>query len=269
MFVVADDENHLGMFPGAGAGAGTLIPIAAGELPLGKGPRKRHKPDFESLARLPAFAGHPLGALLALGSCSKPNRCRGIAMGFDPHGMLEGARTILDLAGLREALDSRFGCLNIEGAVVVGDELVLLQRGNKGDRRNARIRMRLDRVLSAITGDRALLDALIDIHEHELGAIGDVPLGFSDAAALPDGRMVFTAIAEDTDDSYEDGGCAGSAIGVLDRMGRLGFFERIEGDPKVEGVEVAMADVRIRIMLVTDADDAEVPGTLLEAWLAA
>src|SRR5271169_2423622 len=33
-------------------------------------------------------------------------------------------------------------------------------------------------------------------------------------AALPDGTMVFTAVAEDTDDNYNDGACAGAAVGI-------------------------------------------------------
>jgi hypothetical protein len=245
LYVVPDDENHLGIFPEEGARPGTLAWIAEGTLPLAKDPRKRRKPDFESLARLPAFGAHPHGALLALGSCSKPNRCRGIALGLDAQGHLDGSRREIDLAQLRDALESRFGRLNIEGAVVLGEELVLMQRGNKGDRRNA----------------------LVDIHEHELGAIGDVPLCFSDVAALPDGRLVFTAIAEDTPDSYEDGRCVGAAVGVLDGMGRLGLFEPLEGCPKVEGIEVIPGAGPLQVLLVTDADDEAVPAALLAAGL--
>ena len=41
------------------------------------------------------------------------------------------------------------------------------------------------------------------------------------ASALPVGGMVFTAIAEDTEDTYTDGTCAGAAIGIADRNGNL------------------------------------------------
>lgn len=270
LFVLADDENHVGVFPSEGNGPGNLVRIAEGTLPLEAKPRKRHKPDFESIARIPPFAGHPHGALLALGSCSKPNRCRGFVLGFAADGSLDGARTLLDLSGLRDALDSRFGRLNVEGAVLLGEELVLLQRGNKGDRRNARIRLRWDCVAAAIGGDaEAGCRALIDIHEHDLGEIDGVPYGFTDAAALPDGRTVFTAVAEDTDDSYADGGCIGSAVGILDAAGRVTFLEPIEGDPKVEGVDALLEGGVLRLLLVTDADDSAVPGVLLEAQLPA
>ena len=56
---------------------------------------------------------------------------------------------MVDLAALYAPLRKRFADLNIEGALVVSGELLLLQRGNKGDRRNARIRVRLDRVFAA------------------------------------------------------------------------------------------------------------------------
>jgi hypothetical protein len=270
LYVVADDENHLGVFPAAGDRAGVLVRIAEGVLPLDPDLRKRRKPDFESLARLPAFAGHSHGMLLALGSCSKPNRCRGVALGLDALGALDGGRATLDLEPLREALDSRFGSLNIEGAVVSGEELVLLQRANKGDRRNARIRVRLDRVIAAIAGRGEVgIDALLDIHEHDLGAIGDVPLGFSDGAALPGGRIAFTAIAEDTSDSYQDGACVGAAIGMLDAKGNVERLEPIEACHKVEGIEVTPANGHIDVLLVTDADDERVPASLLQARLRA
>ena len=267
LYVVADDENHLGIFPAADDADGTLARIAEGTLPLRKDPRKRRKPDFEALARLPGFGGHEHGVVLALGSCSKPNRCRGVALGLDARGGLDGTRVEIDLAPLRDALDARFGRLNVEGAVVMGEELVLMQRGNKGDQRNARIRLRLDLVFDAIVAGREIgLKALLDIHEHDLGEIGGVPLCFSDVAALPDGRLVFTAIAEDTADSYEDGECRGAAIGVLDADGSLLMLEALEGCPKVEGVEVAGEDP-VRVLLVTDADDEKVPAVLLAAQL--
>jgi hypothetical protein len=262
LYTVADDENHIGIFPAEGQAAGVLHRIAEGELPLAKEPRKKRKPDFESIVRLD-------GALLALGSCSRPNRCVGVVVALRSNGGLGESRRV-DLTPLREALESRFGRPNIEGAVVMGDELVLLQRGNKGDKRNARIRLRRDRMMAAIASTGAIgAEAIVDIHEHELGDVDGVPLCFSDGASLPGGRMVFSAIAEDTGDGYADGACSGSGIGVLDRSGRLERFEPIAAGHKVEGIEVVGEGGGTRLLLVTDADDADVPATLFEAaWPA-
>lgn len=57
LFVLADDENHLGVFPCEGSGAGNLVRIAEGTLPLDPKPRKRHKPDFESIAQVLLLRG--------------------------------------------------------------------------------------------------------------------------------------------------------------------------------------------------------------------
>jgi hypothetical protein len=55
----------------------------------------------------------------------------------------------------------------------------------------------------------------------DLGFIQGVPFCFTDAAALPNGNMVFSAVAEDTADAYRDGFCIGAAIGMIDDSGRL------------------------------------------------
>jgi hypothetical protein len=264
LYVVADDENHLAVFPAQGPEPGSLKRIFAGTLPLAAEARKRNKPDVESIARLPAFADHPHGALVTLGSCSKRHRCHGVVLGLDAQGELSGARMDIDLSPLHDAFEDRFGQLNIEGAFVLEDELMLLQRGNKGDRRNARIRLRLAQALESLAAKRKLgIEPLIAIEEVDLGGIGNLPLCFTDGAALPDGRMVFTAIAEDTSDSYADGACRGAALGVMGRDGRIEFLAPIDPPHKVEGIEATLEAGAIRALLVTDADDAEVPASLL------
>jgi hypothetical protein len=48
------------------------------------------------------------------------------------------------------------------------------------------------------------------VRRYDLGAIDGIALGFTDAAALPGGGWLFTAVAEDTDDSVTDGACKGN-----------------------------------------------------------
>ena len=81
LYVVADDEHHLGMIEERHSTRGddapaTLLRLFDGDLPDGKGERKKAKPDLETLAALPAMPGCPFGALLALGSGSRPTRRR-------------------------------------------------------------------------------------------------------------------------------------------------------------------------------------------------
>jgi hypothetical protein len=264
LYVVADDENHLGVFPARGKRPGTLARIARGKLPLPAGKRKRSKRDFESIARLPAFPGYPEGALLALGSCSKPNRCKGALVRLDAQGGIGATRTALDLSSLRGTLEERLGGVNIEGALVLGGALVLLQRGNKGPGRNASVHLDLDRVLRALARRRELgAEAILDIRDVDLGSIAGVPLGFSDGTALPGGRIAFTAIAEDTGDSYHDGACRGAALGVLGRDGGVELLKPLDPCYKVEGIEAWTDGGVLHALLVSDADDPDVPASLL------
>jgi hypothetical protein len=113
----------------------------------------------------------------------------------------------------------------------------------------------------------ALAPRRIDVHE--LGSIDGIPLAFTDAAALADGRMVFCAVAEDTNDAYLDGDFHGAAIGILDNAGALISLERIDAPAKIEGIDARLQDGAIELLLVTGADDAGVAGQLLEARIPA
>lgn len=268
LYVVADDELHLGVFPAADGAPGHLIRLFPGELPVAKAHRKRHKPDLEAIVELPAFGTDPHGALLALGSGSKKKRRHGAVIGLDAHGAIAGTPRIVDFARLFAGLDGRFPHLNIEGAVAGHGELRLLQRATKSHSHNAIVRYPLPALLDALASGvpvGAIAPSAIDAIE--LGQIEGVPLSFTDGASLPGGAMVFTAVAEDTADTYNDGACFGSAIGIVARDGTLRSLDRLDGCHKVEGVSARVDGDRIRLLLVTDADDAAVPASLFSATI--
>jgi hypothetical protein len=95
-----------------------------------------------------------------------------------------------------------------------------------------------------------------------------VRLCFSDATTLPDGRVLFTAVAESGEDTYLDGDCAGAGVGVLDPEGEPAGWEPLEPAYKVEGIEVHARDEGAVILMVADDDDPESPSPLLAAPLA-
>ncbi|MHB8878460.1 MAG: DUF6929 family protein, partial [Myxococcaceae bacterium] len=130
LYVVADDELHLGVFPVESSAPGALLRIFPGELPDEPLARKDHKPDLEVLMLLPALPGRPHGAVLALPSCSSAHRVRGALWSLDERGALSGPATQVDFSALREALLPQVPDLNIEGAGACGDRLRLLLRGN-------------------------------------------------------------------------------------------------------------------------------------------
>jgi hypothetical protein len=268
LYVVADDELHLGVFPAAGPAPGRLLRLFEGELPADKAARKKQKPDLEAITQLPPFGPFANGALLALGSGSKKNRRRGALLALDPSGAITGAPKRIDVAPLFEELDRRFPALNIEGAVAIGSELRLLQRANRKYPQNLIVRYPLAPVLEALAaGDVIGAIAPSAIDAIELGEVDGVPLSFTDGASLPDGSMVFTAVAEDTEDTYNDGACLGAAIGIAARDGSLRFLERLDECHKVEGVAASVDNNVIQLLLVTDADDPAIPASLSSATL--
>jgi len=264
-YVVGDDEHHLGVFSTRDNGPGQLVRLFSGDLPIIKADRKRQKPDLEAIVFIPAFESFSDGALLALGSASRPNRGRGVLLGLDPQGALSGSPEQIDMGPLLGPLHQAFADLNIEGAAVVGDQLLLFQRGNKKHIENAIIHYPLLPVLEVLRGPYNAAIAPSSITRVDLGMIEGVPLCFTDAAALPSGDVVFCAVAEDTADAYVDGHCVGAAVGIANKDGRLFSLHQLEQPYKVEGVSAQTKNETLELLLVTDADDAAIPAKLLSA----
>ncbi|MES2949547.1 MAG: hypothetical protein V4858_13480 [Pseudomonadota bacterium] len=281
LYVVADDELHLGMFDDMGAAqtgnaldatvpaVGSLLRMLDGDLPTDKGKRKKAKPDFESLALLPPLPGCPAGALLALGSGSRPTRETGVLIALDVQGVPNGRMATVGLAALYTPLRKRFADLNIEGALVVSGELLLLQRGNKGNALNACIRYDWNLVAPWLAGLQPQPPAAKSVQLLELGSVDGVPLGFTDGAALHGGAWAFSAVAESTDNSYLDGACVGSAIGTVGADGKLQKMLLLDGAPKVEGLAVLTDGDGWMCTLVTDPDDPSVAAHVLQVRLPA
>ena len=265
LYVIADDELHLGVFALNDSSAGTLVRLLPGKLPKAPKKRKARKADFEVLTRLPRFAGCPHGALLALGSGSRPNRRRGVLVPLDRAGVMDGSPRVINLSGLYLCLEKQLGALNVEGAVVLGQHLCLLNRGHPRDGGSAVVWLGLPAVLRGIAGSDAIGALRCRVRHYDLGTADGVPLGFTDGAALPGGGIVFTAVAESADNSYKDGPCVGAAVGVLGPDGELKWLRRLRPVLKVEGISVRPGSRGREFLLVTDADDATLQAHLYTA----
>lgn len=257
LYVIADDETFLSAYALDGTPR-SRTPLLSGVLPTEHAARKRHKPDLEALALLPG------DRLLALGSGSTEARMRGAVV--DPRAATLRA---IDLRPLYEQLRNELSDLNVEGAAVRGDALVLLQRGNGAGRVNACIELDLGRALAALDARGVLSpDALRSIAPVALGDLDGVPLGFTDAVASPSGGLLFSAAAEDTPDSYQDGPCAGSIVGLLSQ-GRVMRRLRVSPTCKIEGLALGSGTGReLALWLVADPDDRKQPATLYRATMA-
>jgi hypothetical protein len=258
--VVADDEPAIAVFelgrPSlAGeppALSGELIALDPTELPTDHEERKAAKPDLESLCLLPG------DTLFTLGSGATERRERGWLL------PLGGEPAEVSLSDLYAALRDQLADLNIEGAAVARERLWLAQRGNGKHGRNAIVELDLETALRGLREHRAIDSAAVrGITEHELGEVGGVALSFSDLSPLPDGRLLFCAVAEAVESTYLDGECVGAGLGLLGPGG----VERLDplAEPyKIEGISLAVDE---ELLLVADADDPATPAPLLSASL--
>lgn len=268
LYVVADDEHALAVFPADGDAPGRLQRLFDDPLPRDPAQRKACKADLEILLHVPLPGIAPHGVLLAMGSGSTPRRDRGARFVLDEDGALAGDALPLDLAPLYMRLRTHLPALNLEGAAIAADSLFLLHRASGADRRNARIRLPLAALQQALArGTFAAVDAAIEITVVDLGDIDGAPWGFTDAAALDDGRIVFSAAAEAADDAYADGPLHGAALGWLRPDGQLGALHRLDVPLKIEGIVLQRIGSTAALRMVSDADDAHVPAQLLAARL--
>jgi hypothetical protein len=267
-YVIGDDELFLAAFRVSGQSPGRLHRVLAGDLPLGHDARKRAKPDLEVLTALPPFGQHPHGALLGLGSGSRPTRDRGFVWALAPDGSLDGRPDEIDLEPLYTLLREIVEDLNVEGAAVMGDGFRLLQRGNGALGANVVAELPLDEMIDALAGERTLaVTELRGMRSYDLGRLGGARLTFSDASPLGDDLLVFTASAEATSDTYSDGEIAGSVVGTIDRDGEVRRLHAIDSAYKVEGVHAALDADAVTLTFVCDQDDADVASPLLSAKL--
>jgi hypothetical protein len=239
-----------------------------GMLPADPVRRKKAKPDVESLVALPPLPGCPFGALLALGSGSRPTRETGLLMALDAAGNLNGRMAQVSFSALYTVLKKRFVTLNIEGAFVLSGELRLLQRGLKGNpRSNGCISYDWNTLAPWLAGTQTALPAPKAVQLIDLGEVNGVPLSLTDGAALDGGRWVFCAVAEDTRQAAQDGPCVASAVGLVGADGRVLALHRLQGHPKVEGIAARLDGDTAVLTLVTDADDPAVPSAVLRVCM--
>ncbi|MCE7871647.1 hypothetical protein DYH09_14885 [bacterium CPR1] len=259
LFVVPDDGLSLGCFETSLSRPGKARPVFRdAPLPEDHAERKKAKPDLESLTLVPSQPSGQTGpSLLSVGSGSSERRQRGVLV------PVEGGEPLsFDLTPLYQELSRQLSDLNIEGVAIQGQLVRMVHRGNSAGGTNALIDLDAARFFGLIAEIGAVgPEALQSVRAVDLGELSGVKLTFTDLAPAPDGHFVFTASAENTDNPYDDGAVLGSVLGRMDRDGTVRDLRLLDGQVKVEGVDVA-ADGQVR--LVTDAaaagEQSEVEG---------
>lgn len=176
---------------------------------------------------------------------------------------------------LRETREFSGAGLNIEGAVLIDEDTVrLFQRGNapaKGGLSAIDATADLSwAALAAHLADPAgtAPPKLANTRQYDLGILDGVRLTFSDAEHLGDGRILYSASAEDG----ASGEVRGSVLGLIAPDGSARWTELVDQDGsrfagKIEGLSLHRAQPG-RIRFVIDDDDEDCPSMIFEAELS-
>jgi hypothetical protein len=268
LVILQDDVSALAVLdPATGSTWPILLPKGPGGMRIFDDVRgnKKFKMDLEASVVLPD------GRLVAFGSGSSPQREKIVTLAAVTGAMAQQLSGSDFFAGLGVHATARGARLNIEGAVLQGDWLRLLQRGN-GKRGlepwNAILDIPLDAFLGWLDG-RQPAPPVRRILEIDLGDIAGVPFGFTDAAVTDDGRIALLACAEDTEDARTDGPVLGCRFGWLaaeDRDVVMTDVVDADGRPtrlKLEGIETRV-DPGSVFDVVADMDRGEEPAQIAE-----
>jgi hypothetical protein len=265
--IVQDDALFVALAAEDGA-------ISAVALPRGEGGHrlfdelrgnKEHKLDLEAAAVLD-------GRMIAFGSGSTPARERLVVL--EPDGAVKVIDAPALYAGLRECTAFSGSELNVEGAVLFGDRLLVASRGNGAPRE------RLLPVDAICTLDASRLRAYLAepathpppqptvVRQYDLGVVGPARLTFTDLArdeSVSGERVLYVACAESSPDAVRDGPVSGVAIGVLSEGGaRYGLVRDENGALLTDKIEGFVRRPDGSIVAVVDVDDPLRPAELLE-----
>jgi hypothetical protein len=308
MVVIQDDADYVALIDPArvlqvpAPGSAPAPPRSDGESVVGVrlksplavkgagGPRAR--PHLEAVLTARDWRGE---LILAFGSGTRPER-RFVARvrlgGGDTELSVFEARKLY--AALEEHPTLATTTLNIEGAAYLPKGLDGRDAVRLFHRANGKPRPGVAQPSSALPGERTpcgtidvRLDALAayldrcrrdpnatlgtelsNPRRYDLDDVDGVPLTFTDATRMSDGRIVYVAAAERSEDAGQDGETLGVALGVIETDGSLRYTRVVERDGqetrrKADGLAVAGPQ---RVFLVahpgSEPEDDERPSVL-------
>ncbi len=159
----------------------------APRLPKNHTARKKLKPDFE------AILGPIDNNLLIIPSGSKKNRDQALMIDLQTHLFVP-----VDLSDFFENLSAEVKEINIEGAETLGKYFLFMNRGVGNNQ-------------SSIIKVNAKNFKIKTIHKLDFGLIKDVPLHGSELCIF-ENYLYALAVAENTNNSYDDGMIMGSGL---------------------------------------------------------
>jgi hypothetical protein len=260
--IVQDDVNALALRDEQGSVRPLPFPCEPGDRRtfddfIGN---KARKLDLEACAALPD------GRIVAFGSGASSARETLVVLAPGGEPALRPASDLY--AALRAEPAFAGNELNIEGALAGAAGLLLFQRatgsGHRAETVNAIGALDLDEFVLWL--DRAgLAPRLAAVTPVQLGEVAGRKLGFTDAAALEDGRIAVLACAEDSADALSDGAVLRCRFGLLDgRDLRMTDVVDARGEPthlKLEGIELRPGST-LEFDVVADMDRPAEPACI-------
>ncbi|NQD36041.1 hypothetical protein HPT27_03330 [Permianibacter sp. IMCC34836] len=266
LHVIADDELTMATFRySEPSRPGQLQRLLPGRLPVEKAARKRQKPDWEALLPVPASPAQPHGALLAFGSGSTEERMQAALLELDASGALTGVVSTYSLRPFYSAASRKLEELNVEAVFLKAGRIHFVSRGNRIHPISCVIACEFAAWLAWLFDASKPLPALT-LTSLTLPSLNDVVASVSDAVALTNGWLA-TAIAEATDDRYQDGPCVGAALAQFDERHRLIGWWPLAEPVKIEGLAFVSGKSGPELLLVNDPDDARIAAELFSVRL--
>ncbi|WP_409330168.1 DUF6910 family protein [Trujillonella humicola] len=267
--VVQDDATSAAWRRGTSVVPVRLLPPVEGLDRFSAAAGTKHlKPDLEVACPVDVD-GAP--AVLALGSGSSRRRMTGVLV------RLEGVAPVVvaaDLAPLyrrvAEAAGVPLGQLNLEGGSRHGDTVRWYQRGNlAAGVASTGVDLPLAELVGAVLGRTGAAAVPVGaVRRYHLGEVGGVGLAVTDAVALPDGRTLLAAAAEDTPNAVDDGPVVATALALVEdhRVVDVAPLPAAGGRVhKLEGLALREASGdEVRLLAVVDDDDPDLPSVALD-----
>ncbi|MCZ2857668.1 DUF6910 family protein [Blastococcus sp. VKM Ac-2987] len=267
--VVQDDATIAAWWRPGGVARLRVLPPVEGLDVFREGEGTKHlKPDLEVACPVGVDGGP---AALLLGSGSSPRRMRGVVVRLDGgHPVVRAAELTALYERVAERLDLPMDEVNLEGASRSGDVVRWFNRGNlRAGVRSASVDVPLESLVAAVLGRVAASE--VPVHrpqEYELGQVEGVGLAVTDAVALPDGRVLLSAAAEDTPNAVDDGPVVATALALVDgdTVVAVTPVPEVGGHVhKVEGLALRHVDDGVvHLLAVVDDDDPDAPSAALD-----
>jgi hypothetical protein len=274
--IVQDDTNFIALVDST-RGKVTSITLPRGkdgkrQFDDGRG-NKKFKMDLESCALIPH---DDQKWLITFGSGSNSFREKIVLL----KGLMDNLRPKVYeasalYAALRSAKEFAGSEMNIEGAVYYGEKIRLFNRGNGASSGkltpvNASCDIDWMALYTYLMNPEEKPPLIENIVRYDLGNLDDLPLGFTDATDCQ-GKLFFSAAAEDSPDAVTDGRIAGSVLGIINKENKTCWTELLDNEGnrfcgKVEGITFSESSNE-QAFVVVDQDSPDEPSRLCEVEL--